>query len=275
MVRSSSAEPAKTNKRKGTRSVSNLTPSQLARKRANDRKAQRAIRARTKEYIERLERGLDELKSKQSRDQTVQELLRRNKAAEDELNRLKENMGISMASSPYSTPVDDDNLSTGSGAIPNPRTPPFPSGDYNTPLADYSQQHIPLPNNCESWANTVPCPIPSNISSPSSSANTDDYNAGYIPTSVPISMPPSNNSNTNVNALSHKDIKLEYKEVESHGTGPHRLGKPEDANHSPFPEAGFRLSNPPMPPPHPSYMQPLQLWNVYPVYYPPAQSSVP
>lgn len=125
MVRSSSAEPAKTTKLKGTSVVccsdvssswcncltrlcyagtrSVLAPSQLARKRANDREAQRAIRARTKEHIGRLERELDELKSKQSRDQTVQELLRRNKAAEDELNRLK-NMGISMASSPYSTP---------------------------------------------------------------------------------------------------------------------------------------------------------------------------
>ncbi|KAH7248379.1 hypothetical protein B0J15DRAFT_400930 [Fusarium solani] len=52
MTRSSSAEPAEP-KRKGTRSGSTLTPSQLARKGANDREAQRAIRARTKEHIER------------------------------------------------------------------------------------------------------------------------------------------------------------------------------------------------------------------------------
>jgi predicted RNase H-like nuclease (RuvC/YqgF family) len=104
MVRSSSAEPVAKPKRKGTRSVSTLTPSQLARKRANDREAQRAIRARTKEHIDRLERELEDLKSKQNRDQTVQELLRRNKALEEELARLKENMGVSMTSSPYSTP---------------------------------------------------------------------------------------------------------------------------------------------------------------------------
>ncbi|KAL5610907.1 hypothetical protein FOBRF1_007024 [Fusarium oxysporum] len=119
MVRSSSAEPAKATKCKGTRSASTLTPSQLARKRANDREAQRAIRARTKEHIERLERELEELKSKQSWDQFVLELLRRNKALEDELNRLK-NMGISTGSSPFSTPVYDDNLSTGSDAITSP-----------------------------------------------------------------------------------------------------------------------------------------------------------
>ncbi|CAM1501171.1 Fc.00g103330.m01.CDS01 [Cosmosporella sp. VM-42] len=275
MVRSSSAEPAKATKRKGTRSVSTLTPSQLARKRANDREAQRAIRARTKEHIERLERELEDLKSKHSRDQTVQELLRRNKALEDELNRLKENMGVSMTSSPYSTPVYDDNLSTGSGAIPSPRTSPFPSGDYNS-LPDYGQQYVPLPNNCESWANTVPCPVPSNVSSPSSSANTDDYNAGYIPTSVPTSMlPSSNNSTTNVNAVAHKDVKMEYEEVDgrSHGLG--RDGHPEEANHVQYPEPGFRLGNPSLPP-APSYMHQQQQppWNVYPVYYPQAQSSV-
>ncbi|KAM0550798.1 hypothetical protein ACHAPJ_008661 [Fusarium lateritium] len=217
MVRSSSAEPAKGSKRKGTRSVSTLTPSQLARKRANDREAQRAIRARTKEHIDRLERELEDLKSKQSRDQTVQELLRRNQALEEELMRLKENMGVSMTSSPYSTPVYDDNLSTGSGAIPSPRGSPFPSGDYS-PLPDYGQQYVPLSNNCESWASTVSCPVPSNVSSPSSSA--DDYSAGYIPTSVPTSLLPSNNtSSSSISAVGHghKDvIKMEYDDVDSH-----------------------------------------------------------
>jgi hypothetical protein len=78
----------------GTRSVSTLTPAQLARKRANDREAQRAIRARTKEHIENLERELEELRSVSSRDDTVQDLLRRNRALEDELHRLRESMGI-------------------------------------------------------------------------------------------------------------------------------------------------------------------------------------
>jgi serine phosphatase RsbU (regulator of sigma subunit) len=85
----------------GTRSVSTLTPAQLARKRANDREAQRAIRARTKEHIERLESEIDELRGMQNRDQAVQELLRRNRALEDELNRLRESMGLP-SSSPYS-----------------------------------------------------------------------------------------------------------------------------------------------------------------------------
>ncbi|EXL39761.1 hypothetical protein FOCG_17646 [Fusarium oxysporum f. sp. radicis-lycopersici 26381] len=196
MIRSLSTEPAKP-KRKGTRRVSALTPAQLARKRANDREAQRAIRARTKEHIERLlERELAELKSNQGRDQAIQELLCRNKAIEKELIRRKEIMGAPMASlsspSPGLTPrqlsfpdklststVCNGNLSTSSDAIPSARGAPFP-GDYSC-LHDYSQPYTPLSNNCKSLANTISYPIPSNISTPSSSG---DYSAGYIPTSV-------------------------------------------------------------------------------------------
>ncbi|KAF2401692.1 hypothetical protein EJ06DRAFT_555349 [Trichodelitschia bisporula] len=47
--------------RAGTRSVSTLTAAQLERKRANDREAQRAIRQRTKDHIEQLERRIAHL----------------------------------------------------------------------------------------------------------------------------------------------------------------------------------------------------------------------
>ncbi|KAJ6439534.1 BZIP transcription factor [Purpureocillium lavendulum] len=47
----------------GGRGVANLTPEQLAKKRANDREAQRAIRERTKNQIETLERRIRELTS--------------------------------------------------------------------------------------------------------------------------------------------------------------------------------------------------------------------
>lgn len=45
--------------------MANLTPEQLAKKRANDREAQRAIRERTKNTIENLERRIKELESQQ------------------------------------------------------------------------------------------------------------------------------------------------------------------------------------------------------------------
>ncbi|EXA29475.1 hypothetical protein FOVG_19054 [Fusarium oxysporum f. sp. pisi HDV247] len=77
----------------------------------------------------------------------------------------------------------------------------------------------------------------------------DDYNAGYMPTSMPTSLLPSNNnSDTNVNTLSHKGTRAEYGDVETHALL--------------FLEAGIWPSNPPMPPPHPSsYMQQQQPWN--------------
>ncbi|KAJ0349399.1 hypothetical protein COL26b_005171 [Colletotrichum chrysophilum] len=211
MTRSASAEPSKPAKRKGTRSVSTLTPSQLARKRANDREAQRAIRARTKEHIERLERELEELKSERNRDQsqTVQELLRKNKALEEELFKLRESVGIpngqsypnsgtaaaAASSSAWvslvradSAPVYDDNLSSISGAVPSPRSSPFPSnGDYNV-MQELGPSYVPMPDASESWGPGIPVSVPSTVSSPSSSANTDEYGAGYIPTSVPAPM---------------------------------------------------------------------------------------
>ena len=53
------------NSSSSSRGVANLTPEQLERKRANDREAQRAIRERTKNQIESLNREIQELKSQQ------------------------------------------------------------------------------------------------------------------------------------------------------------------------------------------------------------------
>ncbi|OBR07880.1 BZIP transcription factor [Colletotrichum higginsianum IMI 349063] len=211
MTRSASAEPTKPTKRKGTRSVSTLTPSQLARKRANDREAQRAIRARTKEHIERLERELEELKSERGRDQsqTVQELLRKNKALEEELFKLRESMGVPNGQS-YPNSVYDDNLSSISGAVPSPRSSPFPSnGDYNV-MQELGPSYVPMPDASESWGPGIPVSVPSTVSSPSSSANTDEYGAGYIPTSVPAPM------------MDARSIpaKMDYDDVDSGGWSP-------------------------------------------------------
>lgn len=60
-------QPAAKKRRTGTssRGVANLTPEQLARKRANDREAQRAIRERTRSQIDTLNRRIHELESQQ------------------------------------------------------------------------------------------------------------------------------------------------------------------------------------------------------------------
>ncbi|KAK2668029.1 hypothetical protein RAB80_015408 [Fusarium oxysporum f. sp. vasinfectum] len=272
MTPSSSAEPAKP-KRKGSaadytgsaRRISTLTPSQLARKRAKDREAQRAIRARTKEHIERLDRELAALKLSQSCDQTVQELLSRNRALEEELMRLKENMRVQITSSLYSAPglnspqlslpesfsstsTFNDNLCISSGAIPSPRGSPFPSDYYNF-LPDYSQQHVSLSNNCESLASTVTCPSPSNVSTPSSSA---DYNTGYISISLLSSTLPSKTNSSSISVMFHKDVvEMEYNNVGLHSIITQGLplsDVSEESSSTQSLDAGFQPNNPPLQP---------------------------
>lgn len=72
--------------RAGTRSVTTLTAAQLERKRANDREAQRAIRQRTKDHIESLERQVRDLTAQIDTNSSTKmmELLRRNDELEQE-----------------------------------------------------------------------------------------------------------------------------------------------------------------------------------------------
>ncbi|KAH8685757.1 hypothetical protein BGZ60DRAFT_523038 [Tricladium varicosporioides] len=93
------AEPRRRASRAGTRSVATLSEAQLARKRANDREAQRSIRQRTKDRIERLEQRIKELIEEQNDDRSFEEVQRRNEELEEELRVLKENM-----------PQQDDNM---------------------------------------------------------------------------------------------------------------------------------------------------------------------
>ncbi|POS77780.1 BZIP transcription factor [Diaporthe helianthi] len=72
----------------GSRGVANLTPEQLAKKRANDREAQRAIRERTKMTIENLENRIRELTSQQPY-QELQAALRAKEAVEAENADIK------------------------------------------------------------------------------------------------------------------------------------------------------------------------------------------
>jgi FtsZ-binding cell division protein ZapB len=80
--------PSKKKKMAGGRGVANLTPEQLAKKRANDREAQRAIRERTKNQIEALERRIEELTSQQPY-QELQAVIRAKEAVEKENAEIK------------------------------------------------------------------------------------------------------------------------------------------------------------------------------------------
>jgi hypothetical protein len=87
-----------------------LTPEQLARKRANDREAQRSIRQRTKNHIEELERRIQDL-SAENDEKNIEVLQRRNSELEGELRHLKEVLArsnsdaASSSSSPDLTPL--------------------------------------------------------------------------------------------------------------------------------------------------------------------------
>ncbi|KAI6707978.1 bZIP transcription factor [Diplocarpon mali] len=81
-------EPRKKGSRGGKRSVTHLSKAQLARKRANDREAQRNIRQRTKEHIENLERKVKELEQS-GMASNIERVLKRNRELEDEVERLR------------------------------------------------------------------------------------------------------------------------------------------------------------------------------------------
>ncbi|KAG5948737.1 hypothetical protein E4U53_006168 [Claviceps sorghi] len=71
-----------------SRGVANLTPEQLAKKRANDREAQRAIRERTRHQIDALERRVEELTSLKPY-QELQAVVRAKEAVERENADIK------------------------------------------------------------------------------------------------------------------------------------------------------------------------------------------
>lgn len=81
--------------RAGTRSVTTLTAAQLERKRANDREAQRAIRQRTKDHIETLERQVRDLTSQLDNSSSTRliDLMRRNEELEQENAVLRARLG--------------------------------------------------------------------------------------------------------------------------------------------------------------------------------------
>ncbi|RYO85256.1 hypothetical protein DL762_005277 [Monosporascus cannonballus] len=171
-------------KRKGTRSVSTLSPQQLARKRANDREAQRAIRQRTKEHIESLERQVEEFRSGQTREILIQDLLMKNKALEDEIRRLRETFGLNRSSSGtlYQTAFQ------GTCSRTPPSIPSVP--EYQGPHGSAGLHYSCMNDSGDAWPQTgASCPVSSTVSRPCS-RDTDDYGPNYVTTaaSMPSSM---------------------------------------------------------------------------------------
>ncbi|KAF2812771.1 uncharacterized protein BDZ99DRAFT_383396 [Mytilinidion resinicola] len=85
--------------RAGTRSVTTLTATQLERKRASDREAQRAIRERTKNHIESLERRI--ITQDADSELRLTELLQRNNELENKNAVLQTRLSHALASLEY------------------------------------------------------------------------------------------------------------------------------------------------------------------------------
>ncbi|KAL9005359.1 MAG: hypothetical protein Q9188_001875, partial [Gyalolechia gomerana] len=79
-----------------SRGVANLTPEQLAKKRANDREAQRAIRERTKTQIETLEKQVRDLRNQQPQ-QELQTVLKQKQLAEAENVQIKKQLSAALS----------------------------------------------------------------------------------------------------------------------------------------------------------------------------------
>jgi hypothetical protein len=93
-----------TGARGGKRSVTHLSKAQLARKRANDREAQRNIRQRTKEHIENLEKKVKELEEG-NRSSSMERILKRNKDLELEVEKLKVQVSAAQAGHVVPSPI--------------------------------------------------------------------------------------------------------------------------------------------------------------------------
>ncbi|KAF4552660.1 Hypothetical protein D9617_9g024490 [Elsinoe fawcettii] len=110
------------------RGVANLTPEQLARKRANDREAQRAIRERTRNTIDTLEARIKELESQQPF-QEMQSALRTRDAILAENEELKRRLQNIIVLAQYQAGggghgLNDLALATSQQApLPMPQTP--------------------------------------------------------------------------------------------------------------------------------------------------------
>ncbi|KAM3425198.1 hypothetical protein BST61_g7156 [Cercospora zeina] len=88
--KSSTSSSKKRASRAGTRSVTTLSAAQLERKRANDREAQRAIRQRTKDHIDHLERTVNELRGNQEQTEKIAHATQqRNRELEEEIVYLR------------------------------------------------------------------------------------------------------------------------------------------------------------------------------------------
>ncbi|KAI1179660.1 hypothetical protein F4777DRAFT_574969 [Nemania sp. FL0916] len=134
----------------GSRGVSSLTPEQLAKKRASDRDAQRAIRERTKKQIESLEDKIREL-TQQKPYQELEKVVLQKEAAEAKNAELKAFLASIVTS--IQTFLSKDTAAEGAFTLPVPN-PESVQPSQQQELSPYSAQHSSTTGN-ESKSHSV------------------------------------------------------------------------------------------------------------------------
>ncbi|KAF2011451.1 hypothetical protein BU24DRAFT_397981 [Aaosphaeria arxii CBS 175.79] len=142
----SNEQPAQKKRRTGasSRGVANLTPDQLARKRANDREAQRAIRERTKNQIDRLNQRIRELESQQPY-HDLQVVLREKEAIQAENTEIRKRLESVVSIIQPLLRASGGLNELAAAAERSPLPPPVAPSPR-----DVSQPHEPTPHNKES-----------------------------------------------------------------------------------------------------------------------------
>ncbi|KAF1955312.1 hypothetical protein CC80DRAFT_91548 [Byssothecium circinans] len=119
---SGSSSVKKRPSRAGTRSVTTLTAAQLERKRANDREAQRAIRQRTKDHIDALERQVRDLSNQLETNSSgkMMEVLRRNDELEQENAILRARLSHAVQALGMPEGSESSNMMSATGGARSP-----------------------------------------------------------------------------------------------------------------------------------------------------------
>ncbi|KAL4909782.1 hypothetical protein BDW74DRAFT_143720 [Aspergillus multicolor] len=134
-----SSQSKKKETRAGTRRVTSLTAEQLERKRANDREAQRTIRQRTREHIERLELQVAELRAKGDK---FDEIMRRNALLETEIRALRHQLSMATGSPGFQN-MEEPYSQQQASLMPSPQYPealgPNPTSRTPSALSTSSQ----------------------------------------------------------------------------------------------------------------------------------------
>ncbi|KAH7230885.1 hypothetical protein BKA59DRAFT_409085, partial [Fusarium tricinctum] len=207
-----------------SRRVSTMSASQLDRKRANDREAQRAMKMRTKDHIQRLEKEIAERKAER---ETIEQLQRQNQALGDELSRLKLHKYLYLPpDTALSVPI------IGSMAVLAAPTPHEGLQSYNHNF-NYGAQYTPLSTNWEEglmWTGQGTA-VTYNL-------YTDGHNTCCTPTSIqnrPLSFNNTSSRSIGTAAHSHDGGKeMEFQVMDLETLNPSQVydsGKDNDSFH--------------------------------------------